>query len=44
MEELFATKFGDGWLKSIFKTQVMIPLDIEPLFDRAVNNLSGGEL
>ena len=28
----------------MFKTQVMIPLDIEPLFDRAVNNLSGGEL
>ena len=44
MEELFAKKFGDGWLKSIFKTQVMIPLDIEPLFDRAVNTLSGGEL
>jgi translation initiation factor RLI1 len=44
VEDLFNTKLKDDWWKPMFKTQVMIPLDIEPLFDRAVNNLSGGEL
>ena len=30
--------------KNIFKTEVLIPLNIEPLFDNEVQTLSGGEL
>lgn len=44
VQELFVTKLKDAWSTSIFKTEVLIPLDIEPLLDNAVKTLSGGEL
>ena len=44
VQELFVTKLKDAWSTSIFKTEVLVPLDIEPLLDNAVKTLSGGEL
>ena len=44
VQELFVTKLKDAWSTSIFKTEVLGPLDIEPLLDNAVKTLSGGEL
>jgi ATP-binding cassette subfamily E protein 1 len=44
VQELFVTKLRNEWSTTIFKTEVMIPLDIEPLLDNAVKTLSGGEL
>lgn len=44
VQELFVTKLKDAWATSIFKTEVLVPLDIEPLLDNAVKTLSGGEL
>ena len=44
VQELFVTKLKDAWSTCIFKTEVLIPLDIEPLLDNAVKTLSGGEL
>ena len=44
VQELFVTKLKDAWSTSIFKTEVLIPLDIDPLLDNAVKTLSGGEL
>jgi translation initiation factor RLI1 len=38
------TKLKDAWSTSIFNIEVFIPLDIEPLLDKAVKTLSGGEL
>ena len=37
-------KLKDSWSSAIFKTEVLIPLDIESLFDNEVQTLSGGEL
>merc|ERR1719265_2556750 len=37
-------KLKDSWNSSIFKTEVLIPLNIEPLLDNEVQTLSGGEL
>jgi ATP-binding cassette, sub-family E, member 1 len=42
--ELLRSKLKDQLSKSIFKTEVMIPLAIEDLFDNEVQTLSGGEL
>ena len=44
VQELFVTKLKDAWSTSIFKTEVLVPVDIEPLLDNAVKTLSGGEL
>lgn len=44
VQELFTLKLKDSWQSSIFKTEVIIPLDISPLLDNEVQTLSGGEL
>lgn len=44
VRDLLYTKLGDTWNSSIFKTEVVIPLDIESLLDNDVQTLSGGEL
>ena len=44
VQELLFTKLKDNWSSSIFKTEVLIPLDIDSLLDNDVQNLSGGEL
>jgi len=41
---LFAIKLKQTWSSPIFKTEVLTPLDIEPLLENEVQNLSGGEL
>jgi len=38
------TKLSTSWEAPLFKTEVIIPLEIESLLDNAVQNLSGGEL
>lgn len=38
------TKLKDSWNSSIFKTEVLVPLNIEALLDNEVQTLSGGEL
>ena len=42
--DLFHLKLKDSWNSSIFKTEVLIPLDISSLLDNDVQTLSGGEL
>lgn len=44
VQELLYTKLKDSWNSSIFKTEVLIPLQIECLLDNDVQTLSGGEL
>mmetsp|Transcript_15214 Transcript_15214/g.14791 ORF Transcript_15214/g.14791 Transcript_15214/m.14791 type:complete len:156 (+) Transcript_15214:1071-1538(+) len=44
VKDLFYTKLQQTWETSLFKTEVLIPLDIEPLLDNQVQELSGGEL
>ena len=44
MQELLYTKLKESWSSSIFKTEVLIPLNIEDLLDNEVQTLSGGEL
>ena len=44
VQELLYTKLKENWSSSIFKTEVLIPLDIDSLLDNDVQNLSGGEL
>lgn len=44
VQELFMAKLKDQMTKSIFKTEVLIPLNIEALYDNEVQTLSGGEL
>jgi len=44
VQELLFTKLKDSWSSSLFKTEVLIPLNIESLLDNDVQNLSGGEL
>jgi ATP-binding cassette, sub-family E, member 1 len=41
---LFGLKLKESWNSSIFKTEVLIPLQIELLLDNMVQTLSGGEL
>ena len=44
MQDLFHLKLRETWTQSIFRTEVLIPLDIDSLLDNEVQNLSGGEL
>lgn len=44
VRDLLMTKLADLWSQSLFKTEVLIPLDIESLLDNEVQTLSGGEL
>lgn len=44
VRDLLYTKLQDSWSQSLFKTEVIIPLDIEALLDNDVQTLSGGEL
>ena len=44
VQDLFALKLKQTWSSPIFKTEVLTPLDIEPLLENEVQNLSGGEL
>ena len=44
VRDLLYTKLKDSWSSSIFKTEVLMPLDIESLLDNEVQTLSGGEL
>jgi len=44
VQDLFHLKLRDTWQQSIFRTEVLIPLDIDSLLDNEVQNLSGGEL
>lgn len=37
-------KLKDTWQSSFFRTEVILPLDIDSLLDNEVQNLSGGEL
>ena len=44
VQELLFTKLKEQLGSSIFKTEVLIPLDVESLYDNEVQTLSGGEL
>ena len=44
VKDLLYMKLQQAWTQSLFKTEVLIPLDIESLLDNDVQNLSGGEL
>lgn len=44
VEMLFNSKLKATWQQPLFKTEVIIPLNIQPLLDQEVQNLSGGEL
>jgi ATP-binding cassette subfamily E protein 1 len=44
VQELLVTKLKDSWQSSLFKTEVLLPLQIERLLDNDVQTLSGGEL
>ena len=44
VRDLLYAKLQDSWLNSLFKTEVIIPLEIETLLDNEVQTLSGGEL
>ena len=44
VQELLYTKLKESWNSSIFKTEVLTPLNIESLLDNDVQTLSGGEL
>lgn len=44
VQELLHAKLKDKINSSIFKTEVLIPLNIEDLMDNEVQTLSGGEL
>ena len=37
-------KLNQAWTQSLFKTEVLIPLDIESILDKDVQTLSGGQL
>ena len=42
--DLFHLKLKDSWNASLFRTEVILPLDIDSLLDNEVQTLSGGEL
>ena len=44
VQDLFFLKLKDSWQSSLFKTEVLMPLNIEALLDNEVQTLSGGEL
>ena len=41
---MFDLKLKTSWASNIFKTEVLVPLDIESLLENDVQTLSGGEL
>ena len=44
VKDLMFEKLGHSWNQALFKTEVLIPLDIEAIIDNDVQTLSGGEL
>ena len=44
VRDLLYTKLSTVWETPLFKTEVIIPLQIEPVLDNEVQTLSGGEL
>jgi ATP-binding cassette subfamily E protein 1 len=44
VQDLFNLKLKQTWSSNLFKTEVLVPLNIEELLDNEVQNLSGGEL
>ncbi|MFW6141340.1 MAG: ribosome biogenesis/translation initiation ATPase RLI [Candidatus Saliniplasma sp.] len=42
--DLYHTEISDSFNTSVFKSQVVSPLDLEELYEREITNLSGGEL
>jgi ATP-binding cassette subfamily E protein 1 len=44
VQELLYTKLKEAWNSNLFKTEVLVPLNIEALMDNEVQTLSGGEL
>lgn len=44
VSDLFHLKLKDSWNASLFRTEVILPLDIDSLLDNEVQTLSGGEL
>lgn len=44
VEDLLRLKLKETWTSSLFKTEVLVPLDIESLLENEVQTLSGGEL
>ena len=42
--DLYHTEISDRFNTSVFKSQVVHPLDLEDLYERELSNLSGGEL
>ena len=44
VRELLYTKLSTIWEAPLFKTEVTVPLQLEPLLDNLVTTLSGGEL
>jgi len=42
--DLYHTEISDNFNRSVFKSQVVAPLDLEDLYERQLTNLSGGEL
>ncbi len=44
VKDLLYTKLSTAWESALFKTEVLVPLDIESLLDNEVQTLSGGEL
>lgn len=44
VRDLLYTKLSTIWEAPLFKTEVIVPLDIESLLDNSVQTLSGGEL
>ena len=41
---MFNLKLKTTWSSNLFKTEVLVPLNIDDLLDNEVQNLSGGEL
>ena len=44
VRDLLYLKLKESWQSPIFRTEVIIPLDLDSLLDNEVQNLSGGEL
>ena len=44
VKDLLYLKLGNAWESPLFRTEVLCPLDIDPLLDNEVQTLSGGEL
>jgi len=44
VQDLFTLKLQTTWQSSLFRTEVILPLDIDSLLDNEVQTLSGGEL